>query len=122
MELIDVLWLTGHAMVAAFEIEHMTSLYSGSLRLSDLLVLQPNLNIPRDRVAPEERRAKLLIAVNRPTLTRLSPPLAEVCRYSAFSSGALSSRMFGMITQNRMRSKRRKLGLWAISNQSSRHR
>jgi hypothetical protein len=45
IELIDVLWLKGNSIVAAFEIEHTTSIYSGLLRMSDLLALQPNLEI-----------------------------------------------------------------------------
>jgi hypothetical protein len=37
IELIDVLWLDGNAIVAAFEIESTTSIFSGLLRMSDLL-------------------------------------------------------------------------------------
>ena len=40
IELIDVLWLDGNAIVAAFEIESTTSIYSGLLRMSDLLARQ----------------------------------------------------------------------------------
>jgi hypothetical protein len=71
--------------VAAFEIESTTSSYAGLLRMPDLMAMQPNLNIPLYLVAPDERWEKVLIAVNRLTLTRLSPPLAEVCRYIAFA-------------------------------------
>ena len=39
-------WLKGNAVVAAFEIESTTSIYSGLLRMSDLIAMQPNLNIP----------------------------------------------------------------------------
>ncbi len=45
IELIDVLWLKGNSIVAAFEVECTTAIYSGLLRMSDLLALQPNLNI-----------------------------------------------------------------------------
>ena len=68
IELIDVLWLTGNAIVAAFEIESTTSIYSGLLRMSDLIVMQPNLNIPLYLVAPDERRDKVITEVNRPQL------------------------------------------------------
>jgi len=85
IELIDVLWLRKTAIVAAFEIESTTSIYSGLLRMSDLLSMQPNLNIPLYLVAPDERRMKVLSEVNRPTFNRLSPPLKDVCRYLAFS-------------------------------------
>ena len=86
IELIDVLWLRKTAIVAAFEIESTTSIYSGLLRMSDLLSMQPNLNIPLYLVAPDERRSKVLTEVNRPTFSRLSPPLKEVCRYISFST------------------------------------
>lgn len=85
IELIDVLWLKGNAIVAAFEIESTTSIYSGLLRMSDLIAMQPNLNIPLYLVAPDERRQKVIDEVNRPTFRRLSPPLFEVCRFISFS-------------------------------------
>lgn len=81
IELIDVLWLKGNAIVAAFEIECTTSIYSGLLRMSDLIAMQPNLNIPLYLVAPEERREKVLTEVNRPTFSRLSPPMKQMCRF-----------------------------------------
>jgi hypothetical protein len=86
VELIDVLWLNGNAIVAAFEAESTTSIYSGLLRMADLLSMQPNLNTPLYLVAPDERRQKVFTEVNRPTFSRLSPPLVDVCRYVAFST------------------------------------
>jgi hypothetical protein len=85
VELIDVLWLKGNTFVAAFEIESTTSIYSCLLRMSDLLAMQPNLTIPLYLVAPDDRRNKVLSEVNRPTFSRLAPPLKDVCRYLAFS-------------------------------------
>ncbi len=85
IELIDVLWLQGNAIVAAFEIEATTSVYSGLLRMSDLIAMQPNLNIPLYLVAPDERREKVMSEVNRPTFCRLTPPLSEVCRFISFA-------------------------------------
>jgi predicted RNA-binding protein len=85
IELIDVLWLKGNAIVAAFEIESTTSIYSGLLRMADLIAMQPNLNIPLYLVAPDDRRQKVFDEVNRPTFKRLSPPLFEVCRFISFS-------------------------------------
>lgn len=84
IELIDVLWLEGNAITAAFEIESTTSIYSGLLRMSDLLAQQPNIAIPLFLVAPEERREKVMEQVNRPTFAAMSQPLAEVCRYVSF--------------------------------------
>jgi hypothetical protein len=85
IELIDVLWLRGHAIVAAFEIESTTLIYSVLLRTADLIAMQPNLNIPLYLVAPDKRREKVLFEGNRPTFSHLSPPLAEVCRFIPFS-------------------------------------
>ena len=86
IELIDVLWLRGTAIIAAFEIESTTVIYSGLLRMADLLAMQPNLNIPLYVVAPDERRDKVLVEVNRPTFSRLSPPLRDACRFISFST------------------------------------
>jgi predicted RNA-binding protein len=84
IELIDVLWLSKNAIIAAFEIESTTSIYSGLLRMADLVAMQPNLNIPLFLVAPDDRREKVFAEVNRPTFSRLDPRLAEICRYISF--------------------------------------
>ncbi len=86
VELIDVLWMRKNAIVAAFEIECTTSIYSGLLRMSDLIAMQPNLNIPLYIVAPDERREKVLAEVNRPTFSRLAPPMNQIYRYVSFSA------------------------------------
>jgi hypothetical protein len=86
IELIDVLWLDRNSIVAAFEIESTTSIYSGLLRMADLVAMQPNLNIPLFLVAPEERRGKVFAEVNRSTFSRLDPKLAEICRYISFDA------------------------------------
>lgn len=39
IEQIEVLWLKGRAIVRAFEVEHTTAVYSGILRMADLLAL-----------------------------------------------------------------------------------
>ncbi|HSP55177.1 MAG TPA: hypothetical protein VLS25_06265 [Dehalococcoidia bacterium] len=84
--LIDVLWLKEGGIVAAFEIESTTSIYSGLLRMSDLLAMHPNLSIPLYLVAPDERRDKVVAELNRATFRRLSPPLARVCHFIPFSA------------------------------------
>ncbi len=81
IKLIDVLWLRGNSIRAAFEIECTTSIYSGLLRMADLISMQPNLKIPLYLVAPEERRQKVLTEVNRPTFSRLVPPMKDICRF-----------------------------------------
>jgi len=86
IELIDVLWLSKNSIVAAFEIESTTSIYSGLLRMGDLVAMQPNLNIPLFLVAPEDRREKVFAEVNRLTFSRLDSRLAEICRYISFDA------------------------------------
>jgi hypothetical protein len=81
IELIDVLWLKGNSIEAAFEIECTTSIYSGLLRMSDLLALQPNLSIPLYLVAPDERRAKVDREIMRPTFRIRDNPLGQACGY-----------------------------------------
>ena len=53
--------------------------------MADLIAMQPNINIPLYLVAPDERREKVFEEINRPTFSRLSPPLVEICRFIAFS-------------------------------------
>ena len=83
IEFIDVLWLRGNSIIAAFEIEHTTSIYSGLLRMSDLMTLQPNININLFIVAPEDRREKVISEIKRPTFPNARLP--RVCRYIAYS-------------------------------------
>jgi hypothetical protein len=84
--MIDVLWLRGSAIVAAFEIESTTSIYSGLLRMSDLISMQPNLAMPLYIVAPDDRREKVKEEINRPTFSKLPTPLSDLCRYIPFSA------------------------------------
>lgn len=49
VELIDVLWLDGNSIVAAFEVESTTPIYSGLLRMSDLVSMQPNILFHSER-------------------------------------------------------------------------
>jgi hypothetical protein len=61
IELIDVLWLKGNAVVAAFEIESTTSIYSGLLRMSDLIAMQPDRKImDLSQAGGSSRRSRLL--------------------------------------------------------------
>ena len=86
IELIDVLWLKGNSIVAAFEVESTTKIYSGLLRMSDLLALQPNLEINLFLVAPDDRRERVEQEMLRPTFALREKPLAKVCGFIAFST------------------------------------
>lgn len=85
IEQIDVLWLRGRAIVRAFEVEHTTSIYSGILRMADLLALQPNMDIKLHIVAPEARREKVFRELRRPVFSLLEKgPLSESCTYLSY--------------------------------------
>lgn len=87
IEQIDVLWLKKRTIVRAFEVEHTTSVYSGILRMADLLALQPNMRISLHIVAPIERREKVFQEIQRPIFSLLEPqPLAEICTYLAYDA------------------------------------
>lgn len=86
IELIDVLWLKGNSIVAACEVECTTSVYSGLLRMSDLLALQPNLEIDLFLVAPDERRDKVEQEILRPSFSLREKPLAKACGFIGFDT------------------------------------
>ncbi|WP_437952757.1 hypothetical protein WME98_20110 [Sorangium sp. So ce296] len=67
------------------EVECTTSIYSGLLRMSDLLSLQPNLDIMLYLVAPEERRDKVEQEIQRPTFALREKALPEVCGFLPFN-------------------------------------
>jgi hypothetical protein len=76
---IDVLWFRGRSIIRAFEVEHTTAVYSGLLRMADLVALQPNMQIRLHIVAPDERREKVFREIKRPV-------------FSVLEGGALSHR------------------------------
>lgn len=87
VEQIDVLWLQGRSMARAFEVEHTTAIYSGLLRMADLLALQPNMDIRLHIVAPSEKREKVLREIVRPVFSLLDRgPLYEHCSYVSYES------------------------------------
>ncbi len=77
---IDVLWLEGNIIHKAFEIESTTSIYSGLLRLSDLVLSQPNTTIDLNIVAPLGRRENVKRNILRPSFQGLR----RMCAYISF--------------------------------------
>jgi hypothetical protein len=74
-------------MARAFEVEHTTSIYSGLLRMADLLALQPNMDIKLHIVAPAARRDKVFQEIKRPVFSLLERgPLDERCTYMSYDS------------------------------------
>jgi hypothetical protein len=87
IEQIDVLWIKKRSIVRAFEVEHTTSVYSGLLRMADLLAMQPNLKIKLHIVAPLSRRDKVLREIRRPVFMLLGGgPLADTCTYLSYET------------------------------------
>ena len=79
IENIDVIWLHGRSIAHAFEVEHTTAIYSGLLRMADLLAMQPNMNIDLHIVAPDDRRNQVRREIVRPV-------------FSVLEGGAMSGR------------------------------
>ena len=87
IEQIDVLWLRRRSIVRAFEVEHSTAIYSGILRMADLLALQPNMDIRLYIVAPRGRKEKVLREIRRPVFSLLErAPLSEICFFISYDS------------------------------------
>jgi hypothetical protein len=79
--LIDVIWIRHGAPLCAFEVETTTTVYSGLLRMSDLLALVPAIKIDLFIIAPRARQAKVMDELNRPTFQRIG--LSSFCRFVA---------------------------------------
>ncbi len=89
IEQIDVLWLKKRTIVRAFEVEHTTSIYSGILRMADLLAMQPNLKIKLHIVAPTSRREKVFQEIRRPVFALLEgSALSDICTYLSYDNVA----------------------------------
>lgn len=87
IEQIDVIWIWKRSIARAFEVEHTTAIYSGLLRMADLLALQPNLDIKLHIVAPDEKRDKVLRELRRPVFSLLeNGPLYESCTYLSYTA------------------------------------
>jgi len=94
IEQIDVLWLRGRWIARAFEVEHTTAVYSGILRMADLLALQPNMDIRLHIVAPDERREKVFREMQRPVFSLLERgPLSKSCTFISYESVVLIGNM-----------------------------
>jgi len=44
------------------------------------------LTAKKKKVLADDRRGKVMVEVNRPTFSKLSPPLSEICRFISFST------------------------------------
>lgn len=84
---IDVLWIKRRSIIRCFEVEDTTSIYSGILRMADLIALQPMLDIKIHIVAPDNRRDSVFQQITRPVFAVMEKgPLAEICSYISYDS------------------------------------
>jgi hypothetical protein len=70
---IDVLWMNHGVILKAFEIESTTTIYSGLLRLNDLVLGQPNNRVDLYIAAGDERREQVANQLMRPSFRALLP-------------------------------------------------
>jgi hypothetical protein len=95
ISLIDVIWVRQNAPICAFEVETTTSVYSGLLRMSDLLAVVPALKVKLFIVAPLARQAKVLDELSRPTFQKIG--LSEFCQFLPLEElNSLLSKVDGM--------------------------
>lgn len=83
IERIDVLWLHDNNIVAAFEVEHKTSIDSGLLKMSDMLVAMAGTAILTFIVAPNRRLDEARKKMNRPTFKATGQ--TDSCRFIPYS-------------------------------------
>jgi hypothetical protein len=77
---IDVIWLGKNKSIkAAFEIECTTSIYSGLLRMTDLMELHGSLNFSFYIVIPEARVKEVKQQLSRPTFKAIE--LDKKCKW-----------------------------------------
>jgi hypothetical protein len=79
ISLIDIIWIKQNAPVCAFEVETTTSIYSGLLRMADLLTVVPALNVKLYIVAPRDRQDRVHSELTRPTFRKIG--LNDFCKF-----------------------------------------
>jgi hypothetical protein len=82
IELIDVVWLNNSRVVAAFEVESTTSIYSGLLRMSDLALALDGFILRLFIAVPSMRVEDVKAQLSRLTFQHLE--LHERCRFFTF--------------------------------------
>lgn len=95
--LIDVIWVgTDHKIIAAFEVEHSTSIYSGVLRLLDLAHSDGGKHL-KDvyLVAPDKREQEVRDQVQRPAFRAMNGLTVRYLPYSELNKHRDSVLRFG---------------------------
>jgi type II restriction enzyme len=97
--LIDVLWLDEQAgkVVAAFEVEHSTSIYSGIVRMLDLaLGLPDSAGAKLFLVAPDSRENQVRSQLSRPAFSRVADLQVQFVPYSELEKNRDAMARFGI--------------------------
>lgn len=92
LKAIDVIWLRERSVIAGFEVEHSTPIYSGMLRFTDLFLEIPNFKIRAYIVAPDSRKNQVIKQFNRNTFKNIldnedKVSKIEVIYYSSLNLG-----------------------------------
>ena len=96
IRLIDVLWLDKSGrVVAGFEVEHSTSIYSGIVRLLDLALGGSPATRELFLVAPDERQDEVRAQVRRPAFRHIADLQVRFLPYSALERHRESMSRFG---------------------------
>lgn len=98
VKLIDVVWIArgSHEVVAAFEVEHSTSIYSGIVRMLDLaLGTEVGRNSTLFLVAPDNRRQEVEQQLCRPAFSRVSEMNIRYLPYSELKENKSAIARFG---------------------------
>lgn len=80
---IDVLWIKGVEIIAAFEVEKSTTIDSGITRFRELFAATPSLNIPTFIVIPDKRKREAEEKIG--SLANRRDGLTERIKYILFS-------------------------------------
>ena len=98
IRLIDVLWLdrSSREVVAAYEVEHTTSIYSGIVRMLDLALGTPaSASRGLFLVAPDSREADVRAQLQRPAFRHVADLRVRFLPYSELEKHRESVARFG---------------------------
>ena len=97
IRLIDVLWLDRQngGVVAAYEVEHSTSIYSGIVRLLDLALGPAQALCGLFLVAPDDREGEVRAQLMRPAFSRVADLRVRFLPYSELQQHRESIARFG---------------------------
>lgn len=97
VRLIDVLWLDAASgrVVAAFEVEHTTSIYSGIVRLLDLALGAADATKDLFLVAPDDREDEVRAQLHRPAFRRVADLQVKYLPYGELERNREAMARFG---------------------------